>query len=108
MVGGDPAHPDIAAELNVLVVVHRPAVHRTALCGGAVHQLRVLAQRGDRRPDGGGADRGRGTAAEITGGLTEQDRGQQRAARRIRQTAAAENDITTARDRSADAGAARP
>ena len=30
------------------------------------------------------------------------------AARRIRQTAAAENDITTARDRSADAGDAMP
>jgi hypothetical protein len=68
----------------------------------------VLAQRRDGRPDGGGADGGGRAAAEIAGISPSSTVGSIGAARRIRHAAAAENDITTARDRSAEAGDAMP
>ncbi len=84
-------------------MVDGPAVQGSALRGGTIHQFGMLTQGRDRRADRGGADRRRGATPEESRGL-----GNIGAARRIRHTAAAEKDITTARDKSADAGDATP
>ena len=78
MIGRNPGNPDLAAVPHVLVMVDGPAVQRPALGGRPVHELRVLAQRRDRRSDRGGADRGCRAATEVSRRLTEQDRRQHR------------------------------
>src|SRR5690625_7167138 len=67
LIGGDPRDADVPAEIDVVVSVYGPAVHRAAARGGMVHQLRMLPQRRDGRADGGGPDRGGGAAAEVAG-----------------------------------------
>jgi hypothetical protein len=44
MIGGDPAHPDVAAELDIFVVVDRPAVHRSSLRRSPVDKVGVFPQ----------------------------------------------------------------
>src|ERR1700722_8868118 len=66
VVGGEPGHPDVAAEVDVFVFVDVPAVDRPALGDGAIRELWIFLQRQQRRPDGGGADRGGRAADQVT------------------------------------------
>ena len=56
MIGGDPAHTEVAGELHIALVVDGPAVGGQPLARRDVDEFGIGAQGLDRRTDGGGAD----------------------------------------------------